>query len=641
MHGKLKWAGRVVLTVVTMVLAVASGACANVIYVDDDAPAGGDGSSWATAYRSLQDALTEAAATEEPVEIRVARGTYRPDRDAAHPNGTGDRKASFELLSGLTLAGGYAGVGASDPNVRDTEIHRSVLSGDLDDDDTYVDDATRLSSDANRYENSHHVVAGENVDGTAVLEGFVISGGFSVGVVPHGVGYDGGAGVYSSFASPTVIDCTFISNATVSGWGGAMLNANNSSPTVIRCKFVCNRADGGGAVCNTQNSNPSFADCVFIRNSADHGAAVYNNDSSPRLANCRFRANHAEPFAGAMYNRDTTLFLSACIFEENEACGNMSSMARGGAIVSSRGRFEAEGCLFRRNLAERGGAICSDGTVLTLTSCEFLANSARRNGSTLTQTDGGAIWSTHGKVLLVRCRFSGNSTGWSGGALSIGFCTGELRNCILAGNSAARWGGGILSNDNHWILYNCTFVANRAKRGPALDDYFGTSVITGSVYREHAMSPISGSASVRYSNIAGGWPGEGNIDADPCFVDPGYWDANGTPDDPNDDFFVAGDYHLKSQAGRWDPVSESWVQDDVTSPCIDAGDPNSPVGYEPFPNGGCINMGAYGGTAEASKSYFGQPLCETPIAGDINGDCRVDYRDVGIMLRHWLEGAKP
>jgi hypothetical protein len=42
--------------------------------------------------------------------------------------------------------------------------------------------------------------------------------------------------------------------------------------------------------------------------------------------------------------------------------------------------------------------------------------------------------------------------------------------------------------------------------------------------------------------------------------------------------------------------------DGVTSPCIDAGDPNCLVGDEPIPNGGHINMGAYGGTAEASKS---------------------------------------
>jgi len=78
----------------------------------------------------------------------------------------------------------------------------------------------------------------------------------------------------------------------------------------------------------------------------------------------------------------------------------------------------------------------------------------------------------------------------------------------------------------------------------------------------------------------------------------------------------------------------------VTSPCIDAGDPNSPIGYEPFPNGGIINMGAYGGTAQASKSYFGTPLCETIIAGDLNGDCKVDLADVTILMRHWLEAGE-
>ena len=76
-----------------------------------------------------------------------------------------------------------------------------------------------------------------------------------------------------------------------------------------------------------------------------------------------------------------------------------------------------------------------------------------------------------------------------------------------------------------------------------------------------------------------------SINADPLFADP-----------------ESGDYHLKSQTGRWDPNSESWIVDDVTSPCIDSGDPNSPMSSEPFPNGGIINMGAYGGTAEASKS---------------------------------------
>ena len=71
--------------------------------------------------------------------------------------------------------------------------------------------------------------------------------------------------------------------------------------------------------------------------------------------------------------------------------------------------------------------------------------------------------------------------------------------------------------------------------------------------------------------------------------------------------WVGGDYHLKSQAGRWDPIARTWVFDTVTSPCIDGGTPGNPVGHEPLPNGNIVNMGVYGGTNEASKSHFVVP----------------------------------
>ena len=64
---------------------------------------------------------------------------------------------------------------------------------------------------------------------------------------------------------------------------------------------------------------------------------------------------------------------------------------------------------------------------------------------------------------------------------------------------------------------------------------------------------------------------------------------------------------------------------------------SSPIGHEPFPNGGVINMGAYGGSSQASKSYFGEPVCETIVAGDINGDCKVDSKDFLILIYHWFE----
>jgi hypothetical protein len=115
------------------------------------------------------------------------------------------------------------------------------------------------------------------------------------------------------------------------------------------------------------------------------------------------------------------------------------------------------------------------------------------------------------------------------------------------------------------------------------------------------------------NDAAGLWSlawGDGNIDCDPCFVDAGHWSK---------DAFIPGDYHLRSEGGRWHPGTQSWVQDEVTSPCIDAGNPRDGVWDEPPPNGGIINMGIYGGTAEASKSA---PPATSPRAIDERHDRR-------------------
>jgi len=77
--------------------------------------------------------------------------------------------------------------------------------------------------------------------------------------------------------------------------------------------------------------------------------------------------------------------------------------------------------------------------------------------------------------------------------------------------------------------------------------------------------------------------GTGDISEDPLFADPDN-----------------GDFHLKSQAGRWNDTD--WIKDNETSPCIDAGDPEDDYSNEPEPNGNRINIGAYGNTKEASKS---------------------------------------
>jgi len=160
-----------------------------------------------------------------------------------------------------------------------------------------------------------------------------------------------------------------------------------------------------------------------------------------------------------------------------------------------------------------------------------------------------------------------------------------ISNCIIAGNSRSGiamffFKSGRTTYYNSPTIVNCTIVDNSE-----IGISEGKSTVLNSIIYGNGVQITGSFTAVQYSNVQGGFPGEGNSDVDPLLTN-----------------MENGDYHLISQAGRWDPISQIWIQDDVTSLCIDAGDPTSPIGLEPSPNGSRINMGAYGGTSEASKS---------------------------------------
>ena len=92
------------------------------LFVDDDAPAGGDGRAWATALASLDDALDIAASRSAKTVVRVAEGTYHPTNDAAG-------FSSFQLSPDTHVLGGFAGLGAADPDERDPGVFVTRLSG--------------------------------------------------------------------------------------------------------------------------------------------------------------------------------------------------------------------------------------------------------------------------------------------------------------------------------------------------------------------------------------------------------------------------------------------------------------------------------------------------------------------------------
>jgi hypothetical protein len=123
---------------------------------------------------------------------------------------------------------------------------------------------------------------------------------------------------------------------------------------------------------------------------------------------------------------------------------------------------------------------------------------------------------------------------------------------------------------------------------------------------------------------------QSSISADPLLADP-----------------AIGDAHLRSTGGRYDPSRElppedpaAWVIDTAPSPCIDAGNPASAYANEPRPNGGRVNIGAYGNTAQASRSYLNSaPVLDnsgTTILLPINQDA---MNNLGTRVQAILASA--
>jgi len=273
---------------VGMAPAIAAG---GTIYVDADASSGGDGTSWGTAYKYLQDALAAAVADDE---IWVAEGTYKPDENTANPGGTGSRTATFGLKNGVGIYGGFAG-GESSLDERDWQTNDTILSGDI----GTIDDPC---------DNSYHVVTGSGTGPSAVLDGFTITAGNANGSYP----WNRGGGMYNGNGSPTLVNCTFVGNYA-KDYGGGMCNWPGS-PTITNCTFIGNRADyEGGGMYNYSGSDLNVTNCTFSGNKAEvYGGGVYNYESSPEFVNCTLSRNEAY-IGGGMYNNYCISTLTNCI----------------------------------------------------------------------------------------------------------------------------------------------------------------------------------------------------------------------------------------------------------------------------------------------------------------------------------------
>ena len=415
-----------------------------------------------------------------------------------------------------------------------------------------------------------------------------------------------------------------------------------TEPITFRGKAITVRSEAGRDETTIRMGTPADTNrgSVVIFENSETTASVLDGFTITGGRACRIWIPEASEFGwaggGIGFNASSGTVRNCAIVQ------NRAEDSGGGVAVGFGSSAILTDCIIDRNVATQklgGGVCCVYDSSVAMTDCAITGNSAGDSGG------GVGVYSSGASAILMNCIISGNSTasGIASGGGVAGWQNAStiLTNCTIVENSAKRFGGGLCYGFNKLAtIDHCVISGNTAleEGGGGVCCWEQDSVtVTNSIIRGNTSPDgdelyvrLAATFSINYSNVSGGqagvsidggtfnW-GERNIDADPYFADPS-----------------GGDFHLKSEAGRWDPDSQSWVQDDVTSPCIDAADPMSPIGLEPFPNGGFVNMGAYGCTPEASKSYFGEPACGTIVAGDINGDCKVDFQDLAILTSHWL-----
>jgi predicted outer membrane repeat protein len=523
------------IVVLFLLTAVSATAHANIIYVDDDAAGSNDGSSWTDAYRYLQDALSAA---NDGDEIRVAQGVYKPDQGDGIT--LGDREATFQLINGVTLKGGYAGADTPDPNARDIKLYETILSGDLEGNDVEIEDFEWVTiydftSHPSRAENSCHVVTGSGTDATAVLDGVTITCGNAYGPEPgycndndNSLTY--GAGMYNDSGSPTLVNCTFYRNTSWTIYiydcpdntfdtgildfdvssdlvdffmpetSGAGIYNLNSSMTLRNCTFEENMAFGadsssaGGGIHNV-NSDVMLINCIFKTNVATGfdseywGGAIANSNSNPTLEDCSFIGNLA------YYGSGGALTLSSSTSATLTNCRFVGNVAGDGGAISGLGQATLTNCAFHENIATSygsGGAIFTVSGNPTLVNCTFSRNSANK---------GGSIFHKSG-ATLINCVFTENSAGGGAGIFSPShYGTLIVRDCTFSANKAEGWGGGGMYNgsDGNSIVTNCVFITNLSERhGGGMYNWKSNTTITNCTFRGNKAREYGGGI---YSNV--------------------------------------------------------------------------------------------------------------------------------------------
>ncbi len=252
---------------------------------------------------------------------------------------------------------------------------------------------------------------------------------------------------------------------------------------------------------------------------------------------------------------------------------------------------------------DRAGGIICIASSPTINDCVLLSNTSwwPVNGR---KASGGIYVNGGGSPTINGCTFTDNYASWGGGGLFVDNSAVSLKNCIFDDNTAGVKGGAVyifngLQGSSISRIRNCTFTENSALYGSGISG--DNAVIKNCIFWNNGSSQINGTFQVTYSDVQGGHSGLGNIDSDPLFIDPA-----------NNNFGLQ-----------------------ASSPCIDAGDPNSSTD----PDGTIADMGAIYFDQSGNLPHY---IITNLIAGQYASfDISQAGSNLPVIIGYSLTGAGP
>ena len=357
--------------------------------------------------------------------------------------------------------------------------------------------------------------------------------------------YWGGIGFHEGFPDSTsIMEYCFIKGSFSSG-----ISFTHSSATIIHCTVTGDSAyRGGGIWCS--EGNPTINYCVITNCKADlvGGAFYLRSNSRPTISNCTITNNTAPTGGGIYCTTGSSPFIYNCTISGNSGGGIYCQDAANPTIVN---------CYISDD--SQMGIACIDSSNPEIINCTISGNTLQ-----------GILCDNRSNATIINSNIYGNM---HGGITCLNSSNPIIDHCIIHRNFANE-GGGILCNSSNPNIINSTIVGNSViYQGGAICSYYSDLVVLNSIIAYNngdggCFIYNSPNASLQFNdffnNEGGNFTGTPptnlgvinsvNANGDSCDI---FSNIFLEPQMVNPD---SGDYHLQS-----------------TSPCIDAGDPASPL----------------------------------------------------------------